>query len=222
MVLNSPNNPTGAVWSGECLEAISRIVAGSRAFVVSDEVYHAFLFGEAEHLTPAALPGMRERTVIVDSVSKTFSMTGWRVGWVAGPEPVVSAILRIRQHSTICATAFAQYGAVAALEGPGDVVREMVVEFERRRDEAMATACLLRHLRCSRPQGTFYIFPRIVGVDMPDEEVALRILDRTGVSTVGGSAFGRGGAGHLRISLVRPAGELRDALEAADSAIASI
>ncbi|MBE3577548.1 MAG: pyridoxal phosphate-dependent aminotransferase [Limnochordales bacterium] len=165
VLLNSPNNPTGAVYSRQELAALANVILESQAWIVSDEIYEAFIYSDEPHVSIASLaPAVKERTLVVNGFSKRYAMTGWRLGYVAGPRSVIEAITNLQSHSTSNPTSFAQAGALAALQGPAEPVRAMVEEFRRRRDFLVEHLRALPHVECALPEGAFYVFPKISGV----------------------------------------------------------
>jgi aspartate aminotransferase len=199
VILNSPNNPTGGVAPAADLQAAAEILLASPAWVLSDEVYRRIAYDD-EVGSIASVPGMLERTVLLDGVSKTFSMTGWRCGYAAVPEPLVDPLTRLLVNSASCVPGFVQRAALAALTGPQQAVTEMVTEFRARRDLVVAGLDALPGVSCATPSGAFYVFPDVSGVPLDAETLAERLLDEAGVALLAGRGFGAQGAGHLRIS----------------------
>jgi aspartate/methionine/tyrosine aminotransferase len=212
VILNSPQNPTGGViGAGELAEA-AELIAGSDAWVLSDEVYSRLLY-EGEFASIASLPGMLERTVLLDGLSKTYAMTGWRCGYAAVPEPLVDPLVRFFVNSTSCVPPFIQRAGIAALQGPQDGPAAMVREFRRRRDVVVAGLNGLPGVSCRTPRGAFYAFPNVGGVPIPAEELADRLLGEEGVAVLAGTAFGSVGKGNLRLSYANSVENLERALE---------
>lgn len=199
ILLNSPSNPCGSVATKEDVKGIADLAKDHDLVVLSDEVYEKILFDGQKHYSIAAEPGMFDRTVTVSGFSKTYAMTGWRLGWLVAPKPLFKAISKIQQHSITHATTFAQYGGLAALTGPQDCVHAMVKEFGERRDLIMRLMKEIPQFHCEMPKGAFYVFPRYDG-DMPSEQMALQLMDKAEVAVTGGGAFGAAGEHHLRIS----------------------
>jgi aspartate aminotransferase len=198
LLLNSPSNPGGSVYSRAQTKALADLTADHDLIVVSDEIYEKILY-EGEHVSPASLDGMFDRTVTVNGFSKTFSMTGWRLGWLVAPPPLFKEIAKVQEHTITCATAFAQKAGIAALTGPTAPLEAMVKEFRARRDLVMKELSRIHGLSTYRPQGAFYVFPKVVS-KMDSATLAERILKETSVAVTPGSAFGGAGEGHLRIS----------------------
>jgi aspartate aminotransferase len=211
VILNSPHNPTGGMCAAAELERAAELIARTGAWVLADEVYAQISYEESV-ASIATVPGMLERTVLLDGLSKTFAMTGWRCGFAAVPEALVDPLERFFVNSTSCVPAFVQRGGIAALRGPMDGPREMVAEFRRRRDIVVPGLDALPGVSCRRPRGAFYAFPNVAGVPLPAEELASRLLEEAGVAVLAGSAFGRAGRDHLRISYASSRENLRRAL----------
>src|SRR3954469_25881259 len=212
LVINSPANPTGGVLTRDDLERIARLAVQHDLVVLSDEIYGRILYDGAEHVSIASLPGMAERTIILDGFSKTFAMTGWRLGYAIVP-PALSAMYGQLIINTISGVAtFAQIGAVEALEGPQDDVDAMVVEFKARRDLVVNGLNAIPGIECLTPTGAFYVFPNIAGTGMTGAELAEKLLQEAGVCVLPGSAFGIYGDEHIRISYANSQENLLEAL----------
>jgi aspartate/methionine/tyrosine aminotransferase len=212
VILNSPQNPTGGVvGAGETAEA-ARLLAGSESWVLSDEVYSRLLY-EGEFASVASHEGLLERTVVLDGLSKTYAMTGWRCGFAAVPEPLVDPLVRFFVNSTSCVPPFVQLAGIAALTGPQDAPAAMVEEFRARRDLVVEGLNALPGVSCRTPRGAFYAFPNVSGVPLPAEELAARLLDEAGVALLAGSSFGRVGRDNLRLSYANSQENLRRALD---------
>ncbi len=219
LVLVSPQNPTGAVLSRATLEAIAAVVERHGLLVLSDEIYEKLIYDGQRHVSFASLPGMRERTVTINGFSKAYAMTGWRLGYLAAPEAMVTPMVKIREYMTSCVTTFAQYGAIAALEGTQEPVAAMVREFARRRALVVEELNAMPGVSCLPPGGAFYAFPNVTSFGRPGAEIADYLLERAQVAVVPGSAFGEAGEGYLRLSyassyesLVEALGRMREAL----------
>ena len=200
IVLTSPNNPTGGVASAEALDALSQFAKEKDLFVISDEIYESMVYDGNRHISIASLPGMKERTIIVNGFSKKYSMTGWRLGWIASNKDLVSAMIRIHQYTTVCVTTFAQYGAVEALTGPQDEINQMIAEFDRRRNLVYTELSNMPGVKTLKPNGAFYIFPNIKGTGKSSEALTQYLLEEAKIAVVPGSVFGRYGEGYIRIS----------------------
>jgi aspartate/methionine/tyrosine aminotransferase len=199
VILNSPQNPTGGVLARETLAAAAGVLRGSPAWVLSDEVYGRLLH-EGAFASIATEPGMLERTIVLDSFSKTYAMTGWRCGYAAVPEPLVEPLTRFLVNATSCVPPFVQRAGVAALTGPQDGVERMRAEFRARRDLVVAALAAMPGVTCRVPHGAFYAFPNVTGAPLETEVLADRLLDEAGVALLSGTAFGAAGEGHLRLS----------------------
>lgn len=199
ILYNSPSNPCGAVETHEDIKGLADLAKDHNLLVLSDEVYEKIIFDGLKHYSIAAEPGMMDRTITISGFSKTFAMTGWRMGWLIAPKPIFKGINKIQQHSITHAVSFAQYGALAALTGPQEPVKTMVNEFQERRDLIMKLMKEIPALHCDKPKGAFYVFPRYEG-KMNSEEMALYLMDKAEVALTGGGSFGSAGEQHLRIS----------------------
>lgn len=213
ILVNSPNNPTGRVLRAEELEAIRSLAIERDLLVWSDEIYEKIVYGDARHVSLASLPGMAERTLTFNGFSKAYAMTGWRLGYVAGPTPLVAQIAKVHSHSITCASSFGQAGGVAALEGDQGVVAEMVTAWDRRRQLVTDGLNAVNGLRVAPIEGGFYAFVdgRQTGLD--DVTLAARLLEEAHVAVVPGSAFGAAGNGHIRLSFATSDEALSSAID---------
>ncbi len=200
MILNYPNNPTGSVLSYDEVAALSKIAVERDLIVISDEVYEKMVYDGVKHYCLATFPGMRERTLVVNSFSKTYAMTGLRVGYVYGPKDLVSPLWLVHQYTVACVDTFSQYVALAALKGPQECVEEMVKEFDRRRHLVHKRLNEIGGFKCQLPKGAFYAFPNIRGSGLSSEQLAELLVKEASVLTVPGSSFGACGEGYLRLS----------------------
>jgi aspartate/methionine/tyrosine aminotransferase len=212
VILNSPQNPTGGVVGPEETAAAARLLLETDAWVLSDEVYSRMLY-EGEFASVASHEGMLERTVLLDGLSKTYAMTGWRCGFAAVPDPLVDPLVRFFVNSTSCVPPFVQLAGVTALTGPQDEPRAMMEEFRRRRDLVVAGLNDLPGVTCRNPRGAFYAFPNVAAVPIAADELAARLLDEAGVALLAGSAFGEVGRDNLRISYANSQENLARALD---------
>ncbi len=212
VILNSPQNPTGGVVSADDLAEVASVLAASQAWVLSDEVYSRMLY-EGDFASIASIPGMLDRTVVLDGLSKTYAMTGWRCGYAAVPQPLVEPLVRFFVNSTSCVPPFVQKAGVAALTGPQDAPAEMLEEFRARRELVVSGLNGLPGISCRLPRGAFYAFPNVSEVPISAEELASRLLEEAGVAVLAGSAFGRVGAPNLRLSYANSRENLTSALE---------
>jgi aspartate aminotransferase len=219
VILNSPHNPCGSSLSPEDVHRLAEVLDGRDVYVLSDEMYWAIRY-EGEHESIARL--MPDRTVLLDGCSKTFAMTGWRLGFAAIPEGLVEPVTRLIINSVSCTAAFVQKATIAALEGPWEPVQEMVDEFRKRRDLIVEGLNRIEGISCVEPTGAFYAFPNVTSVGRPAKEVATELLERAGVACLWGTAFGPEGEGFLRISYANSIENIRDALEAIEAALPEI
>lgn len=200
IVIVTPNNPTGGVLSRETLEGLADIVTRHDLMVISDEVYERLIYDGEKHISIASLPGMKERTFTMNGMSKAYSMTGWRLGYVAAPEAYIPTLNKFHQHNTTCAVSFGQAAAVVALRDEGDEVAEMVKEYQRRRDYAVEAINAINGISCLKPKGAFYIFINCKKLGMKSAELADYLLENAKIALVPGDVFGPGGEGYLRMS----------------------
>ena len=200
VVIVTPNNPTGGVLSAETLTGLAKIAAENDLFVISDEVYERLIYDGEKHISIASLPGMKERTFTLNGMSKAYSMTGWRLGYVAAPEYLIRELNKFHQHNTVCAISFGQSAAVVALTREGDEVKEMVKEYTRRRDYAVEAINAIPGLSCVKPKGAFYIFINAKKLGKSSAWLADYLLEKAGIAMVPGDVFGPGGEGYLRMS----------------------
>jgi aspartate aminotransferase len=211
IILNSPENPTGQVLSPEVLQHIADQARNRDLMILSDEIYRRVHYG-AEPTSIASLPGMQEKTIILDGFSKAYAMTGWRIGYGVMPEWLVDAVNKLMVNSNSCTASFTQRAALAALTGPQDEVATMVAEFHRRRDAFCAALDRIPGFRCPLPGGAFYAWPDISGTGINAGDLADRLLNEAGVACLNGAGFGAGGEGHIRFSY---ANSLENLMEAA-------
>jgi aminotransferase len=200
IMLNTPANPTGGVASRRQLEEVAEIARRHDLWVIFDEVYKYLFYGESPFVSIASLPGMRDRTLVLDSCSKTYAMTGWRVGWIAGPAEVVGCIPKIQENVCSCVPAFVQRGAISALRTAREDVLRMNEEYRRRRDTVVAGVNAIPGLSARTPEGAFYLFVNIRDTGLSSEDFAMRLLEEGRVALSPGSAFGPSGEGYVRIS----------------------
>ncbi len=212
VILNSPQNPTGGALSPEETERAAALLAESTAWILSDEVYSQMVY-DGDFASVASYPSLLERTVLLDGLSKTYAMTGWRCGFAAVPEPLVDPLIRFIVNSTSCVPPFVQLAGVAALSGPQDEPRAMVEEFRARRELVVEGLNALPGVSCRVPRGAFYAFPNVAEVPLETDVLADRLLAEAGVAVLAGSAFGRHGVDNLRISYANSRENLTLALE---------
>jgi len=210
LVLNYPNNPTGAIMTRGQLEAIAEVVKKYNLFVISDEMYSELTYGR-KHESFASIPGMKERTILTNGFSKAYSMTGWRLGYIAAPAEIIENMIKIHQYSIACAPSMCQYAAVEAINNGDADIEEMVKEYDKRR-KFIYEGLLEIGLDCFEPLGAFYIFPSIKKTGLTSEEFSIRLLNQEKVAVVPGSVFGEHGEGYIRISYAASMDAMEEAL----------
>ena len=213
MIVNSPNNPCGSVIPETDLKRIAEIALENDIVVMADEIYKDMYYGDQEHVSITKFPGMRDRTVILDGFSKSYAMTGWRLGYGVFPDFLVEPIVRLMTNSVSCTSVFSQMAAIAALEGPQDSVWMMMEEFTKRRDLVVAGLNSLPGVTCPEPKGAFYAFPNIRGTGLSSQEFAEKAMYDAGVALLAGTAFGQYGDGYVRISFANSQENLQEAIE---------
>lgn len=211
LMINSPNNPTGAVMSQKDLEAVAEVAMRHDLLVISDEVYCELLYDGEHHRSIASIPGMKERTVIVNSFSKSFSMTGWRVGFAAGAPEVIAKMTVLQENLAACAPAFGQWAAKYALETKCQL-GEMRELYQRRRDLIVDGLNDIKGIHCEKPRGAFYAFPDIRGLGLTSQQAAEKLLEEVQVVAIPGSAFGEHGEGFLRMAYANSEENIKEAL----------
>ncbi|MDP7412034.1 MAG: pyridoxal phosphate-dependent aminotransferase [SAR202 cluster bacterium] len=212
MIVNSPNNPCGSVIPKEDLQRLANLAKEHDIAVLSDEIYNRFLY-EGEHHSIAAFPGMRDRTIILDGLSKSYAMTGWRIGYGVMPQELVEPISRLATNSVSCTASFTQIAALEALSGPQERSYSMVEEFKKRRDIIVAGLNDIPGIRCPLPLGAFYVFPSIEETEITSQVFAESLLSEAGVASLAGESFGRFGNGYIRFSFANSVENLEIALE---------
>ncbi len=211
VIINSPHNPTGGVLSRKDLEGMASMLRDRDLFVLSDEVYSKILY-EGEHISIASFPGMLDKTIVLDGHSKTYAMTGWRLGYGVMPKPLATHIARLMTNSNSCTNVFVQRAGLVALEGPQEIVTQRREEFRRRRDVIVDGLNTIPGISCRRPHGAFYVFPNVSRADADCRGLARRLLDEAGVAALAGTSFGAGGEGHLRFSYANSVENIEEAL----------
>ncbi|MEM4157175.1 MAG: pyridoxal phosphate-dependent aminotransferase [Candidatus Methanomethylicaceae archaeon] len=219
IIINSPNNPTGYVMSRKEISELAEIVADRSVFVLSDEIYEKLIY-EREHISIGSMPGMDEKTITINGFSKAYAMTGWRLGYLAAPKHLASAINKLQQHSASCPSSFAQKAALEALK-PETPVRPMVEEFRRRRDYICNALEKLSFFKFTRPPGAFYLFPNISATKMKSGNFCDLLLEKGGVSTTPGEHFG-GYDDHIRISYANSMENLAEAVSRIEMVLESL
>jgi aspartate aminotransferase len=210
IIVNTPNNPTGQVWTTGQLQAVADAAQAHDIWVLADEIYEKLIYDGRQHISIAGLPGMWERTLTLNGLSKSHAMTGWRLGYIAGPAQLIGELLKVHQHSTTCASSFVQRAAVAALNGPQDYTEMMVRRYQARRDALVAALNTIPGVRCDAPQGAFYAFPHIAAAGLSSMQFTERLLEAEGVAVTPGGAFGAAGEGHVRLSYANSDEMLRE------------
>jgi len=219
IILNSPGNPAGGVLTREDLKVIADCVAGREdVFVLSDEVYSRIIY-EGEHESIASLPGMKEKTILLDGFSKTYAMTGWRLGYGVMRKDLAQRVTQLMINSNSCTCAFVQMAGVEALKGPQDGIGEMVAEFKKRREIIVSGLNKIEGIRCKKPRGAFYVFPNTKGTGMDSRKFGDYLLNDAGVAVLPGTAFGKYGEGYLRLSFANSIENIKKALDRISEAL---
>ena len=200
MVINTPGNPTGSILSRKTLEVVAALAEKYDLAIISDEIYDRLLYDDAEHVSIASLPGMKERTVTFNGFSKAYSMTGWRLGYVAAPSELILELNKVHQHITVCAASFVQKAGIAALRDESNEVENMVKEYQRRRDYAVRVINSTPGIHCLSPKGAFYIFINVKSLGIPSSQVVEYLLEHQKIALVPGDVFGYNGSGYVRMS----------------------
>ncbi len=213
ILVNSPNNPTGRVLERDEIDAIVRVAIEHDLYVISDEIYEHLVFDGATHTSLAVEPGMAERTIIVNGFSKSYAMTGWRLGWLAAPAEIATLALNLHGQAVTSAASFAMAAGVAALEGPQDCIAEMVAAYAERRRFMVDALASIDGIECAAPDGAFYLFPSFPKTGLDSVGVAAALLDRADIAAVPGIAFGRPGENHLRFTIATAMTDLEKAAE---------
>lgn len=203
ILINSPSNPLGSIMDRVTMEKLSEVIIENDLYAITDEVYEDYLYDEdAEFISIASLPGMKERTVIVDSFSKAYAMTGWRIGYAIAPAHIIDQMVKMQEGNASCVNAPTQFAALEALTGPQDDLVEMLEVFRRRRDLIYQEINRIPKLSCRKPKGAFYLFVNIKETGLTSDEFAVRLLKEAKVAVVPGDGFGEEGAGYVRMSYV--------------------
>ncbi len=212
LILNSPQNPTGGVLEESDLKRIAELAVENDVIVLSDEVYSKIIY-EGEHHSIVTYPGMKERTILMDAHSKTYAMTGWRLGYAAMPTPIAEKFAKLNTNIYSHATSFVQLAGIEALEGPQDKVEEMVGIFKQRRDAIVDGLNGIKGISCLRPKGAFYVFPNITETGLESQVLADKVLNEAGVACLSGTCFGAYGEGYLRFSYANSLENIEKAIE---------
>ena len=212
VILNTPHNPTGSILTREDTKVIRDHAEDQDFIVLTDEVYSRITYS-GKHVSVAQLPGMQERTILVDGFSKTYSMTGWRLGWTCAPAAITEKLVKLQINITSCPTTFSQIAAVQALDGPQDAPAEMVKAFEERRNTFVKGLNAIDGITCRNPGGAFYVFPNITGTGMRANDLQSLLLNEAHVACLSGEGFGNQGKGHLRFSYAASLANIKEALQ---------
>lgn len=213
LIINSPQNPTGGILTEDDLRQIAAIAVKHDLIVLADEIYSQIVYGGFKHVSIASFPGMKERTIILDGFSKTYAMTGWRLGYGVMPEDLVKYVAQLQINSTSCTASFSQIAGAEGLNGSQDEVLKMVEEFKRRRDTIVEGLNAIPGFRCLKPHGAFYVFPNITGTGRSSRDLADLLLNEAGVACLSGTAFGRFGEGFIRFSYANSIPNIKKALD---------
>lgn len=213
IILNSPENPTGGVLSREDLKVVADSISGRNdAFVLSDEIYSRIIY-EGKHESITAFPGMKDKTILLDGFSKTYAMTGWRLGYGVMHKDLALKVAQLMTNSNSCTSAFTQMAGVEALTGPQNEAERMVSEFKKRREVIVDGLNKIKGITCKKPRGAFYVFPNIEGTGMDCRKLGEHLLNNAGVAVLPGTSFGKYGEGHLRLSFANSVENIKKALE---------
>ncbi|MGD9315663.1 MAG: pyridoxal phosphate-dependent aminotransferase [Anaerolineae bacterium] len=221
VLLNSPSNPTGGIHAPETLAHVAAAARRHEFWIVSDEIYTRLAY-DAEAPSIVSLPGMAERTIIADGFSKTYAMTGWRLGFGIMPQPLAAKVDLLLTHSVGCTATFTQFAGLEAVLGPQDMVEAVMAEFRRRRDLIVEGLNSIPGIRCPMPRGAFYAFPNIQAFGRSSAEVADYLLEEAGVAVLPGTAFGRNGEGYLRLTYANSLEHIQQALDSMSAALARL
>lgn len=213
LIINTPSNPTGRVLTEEEADAICEVALEADLYVITDEIYEKLIFDGRSHITLAARPGMFDRTMTVSGLTKSYAMTGWRMGWLVAPEPIIKLATRLNGQSVSCAATFTMHACVAALNGPQDAVDAMRQAYEARRDMMVDGLNAISGIECRSIEGAFYLFPRFTQTKRNSLELADALLDLAQVAATPGIAFGQSGEGHLRFAISTAQRDLERTLE---------
>jgi aspartate/methionine/tyrosine aminotransferase len=221
IILNSPQNPTGGILTEEDLKAVAKVAQERDIIILSDEVYLNIIY-EGMHHSIASIPGMQERTIILDGYSKTYAMTGWRLGYGAMPKDLAEKVVQLQINCNSCTATFSQFAGIEAVQGPQDDVHKMVAEFKKRRDVIVDGLNAIEGISCLRPHGAFYVFPNIKQLGVNGKSFADLLLEKFGVAALSGTAFGKYGDGYLRFSYANSVENIKRALDRVEQAVKSL
>ncbi len=221
IILNSPQNPTGGILTEDDLKTVAKVAQHKDIYILSDEVYLNIIY-EGVHHSIASIPGMQERTIILDGFSKTYAMTGWRLGYGAMPKDLAEKVIQLQINCNSCTATFSQYAGIEAVRGPQDDVHNMIAEFKKRRDVIVDGLNAIQGISCLRPHGAFYVFPNIKQLNIDGKKFADLLLEKFGVAALSGTAFGKYGEGYLRFSYANSVENIQKALDRIDQAVKSL
>lgn len=229
IIINTPQNPTGGILTHDDLRGIAELANRHDLIVFSDEIYSRMTYDGFEHTSILTFPGMKERTIMLDGFSKTYAMTGWRLGYGVMPASIASLVAKLQTNCTSCTSSFTQVAGIEALNGPQNMAEEMIAEFKRRRDVIVDGLNQIPGFRCHRPQGAFYVFPNIEGTGRSSQFMADYLLNEAGVACLSGTAFGTYGEGYIRFSyansvenIEKALGRIKEAVERLENVGASV
>ncbi|HKW13259.1 MAG TPA: pyridoxal phosphate-dependent aminotransferase [Candidatus Krumholzibacteria bacterium] len=213
VIINSPHNPTGGVLPKETIARLSELAVKHDFYVLSDEIYSRVIYDGVQNYTPYSYPGMPERTIVLDGHSKTYAMTGWRLGYGVFPKEMAARVAKLQTNSTSCTCSFTQIAGMEALTGPQDSVDAMLKEFKTRRDLVVDGLNKIKGFRCHRPSGAFYVFPNITATGKTSKEMENYLMEEAGVAVLAGTSFGPQGEGFVRLSYANSQANLKKAIE---------
>jgi aspartate aminotransferase len=222
LIINTPQNPTGGILTREDVEGIARLANEHNLIVFSDEIYSRMTYDGFQHTSILEFPGMKERTIMLDGFSKTYAMTGWRLGYGMMPASIASIVAKLQTNCTSCTSSFTQVAGIEALRGPQEAAEEMIEEFRRRRDTIVDGLNRIPGFRCHRPHGAFYVFPNIEGTGYSSQRMADYLLYEAGVACLSGTAFGQFGEGYIRFSYANSIENINRALERINEAVSKL
>ena len=222
LILNTPQNPTGGILTREDVEGIARLAHEHNLIVFSDEIYSRITYDGFQHTSILEFPGMKERTIMLDGFSKTYAMTGWRLGYGMMPASIASMVAKLQTNCTSCTSSFTQVAGIEALRGPQEAADEMIAEFRRRRDAIVDGLNRIPGFRCHRPHGAFYVFPNIEGTGYSSQRMADYLLYEAGVACLSGTAFGQFGEGYIRFSYANSIDNINRALDRINDAVSKL
>lgn len=222
LIINTPQNPTGGILTEDDLRGIAALVEQHDLILFSDEIYSRITYDGFEHTSILQFPGMKERTIMLDGFSKTYAMTGWRLGYGVMPASTAALVSKLQTNCTSCTASFTQMAGIEALDGPQDVAEEMIAEFKRRRDVIVDGLNAIPGFRCHRPHGAFYVFPNIEGTGRSSAFMADYLLNHAGVACLSGTAFGAYGEGYIRFSYANSIENIEKALGRIREAVAKL